>query len=105
MMMKWQASWFIALLLTGCSVIQGTPRPAPPPGPVPQEIRRDQTSGLIKAGHITVIERGSPQDAERAILARATAAGVNYYQILFIEQTLYSGQWHAEAILYRQADR
>lgn len=94
--------WFCLLLLTGCAVLQGTPRPAPAPGMTPVEIQRDQTAGLVTVGHINVLVRGSPQDAERAILAQATAARVDYFQILFIEESLYSGQWRSEAILYRQ---
>ncbi len=33
-------------LLSGCSVLQGTPEPAPPVTDHPQEIRRNQTEGL-----------------------------------------------------------
>lgn len=44
------ASLIAALLLSACSVLQGTPQPAPPVADHPQEIRRDQTQGLQRMG-------------------------------------------------------
>lgn len=54
------ASLIAALLLSACSVLQGTPQPAPPVADHPQEIRRDQTQGLQRMGTVSALVRGSP---------------------------------------------
>lgn len=46
-------------LLSGCSVLQGTPEPAPPVTNHPQEIRRNQTEGLQRTGTVSAMVRGS----------------------------------------------
>lgn len=46
-------------LLSGCSVLQGTPEPAPPVTDHPQEIRRNQTEGLQRLGTVSAMVRGS----------------------------------------------
>ena len=71
-------------LLSGCSVLQGTPEPAPPVTDHPQEIRRNQTEGLQRLGTVSAMVRGSPDDAEDAIEAQAVAAKADYYVITMI---------------------
>ncbi|QSW35870.1 biofilm peroxide resistance protein BsmA [Leclercia pneumoniae] len=97
---------FVALLLVllscGCSVLQGTPQPAPPVADHPQEIRRNQTEGLQRMGTITALERGSPMDVENAIKAQAAAAKADYYVIILVDETVITGQWYSQAILYRK---
>ncbi|KAF0667445.1 transporter, partial [Salmonella enterica subsp. enterica serovar Worthington str. BCH-4719] len=51
------ASLIAALLLSACSVLQGTPQPAPPVADHPQEIRRDQTQGLQRMGTVSALVR------------------------------------------------
>lgn len=46
-------------LLSGCSILQGTPEPAPPVTDHPQEIRRNQTEGLQRLGTVSAMVRGS----------------------------------------------
>jgi hypothetical protein len=96
------AALLLALLLGGCSVLQGTPQPAPPVADHPQEIRRNQTEGLQRMGTITALERGSPMDVENAIKAQAVAAKADYYVIILIDETVITGQWYSQAILYRK---
>ncbi|SQA97759.1 putative biofilm stress and motility protein A [Cedecea neteri] len=65
---------FMAALLSACSVLQGTPQPAPSPTNYPQEIQRSQTAELIKIGTVTAVVRGSPMDSEAIIKKKAAAA-------------------------------
>ncbi|WP_313080818.1 biofilm peroxide resistance protein BsmA [Atlantibacter sp.] len=92
----------LALLLSACGSLQGTPRPAPPVTDQPQEIQRDQTQGLIRMGTVSVMVHGAPSDSEEAIRAKAVAAGVDYYQILLNDETVVPGQWYSQAILYNK---
>lgn len=96
------ASLIAALLLSACSVLQGTPQPAPPVADHPQEIRRDQTQGLQRMGIVSALVRGSPDDAIDKIRAKAVAAKADYYVILMVDETVVTGQWYSQAILYRQ---
>ncbi|ECY3255872.1 biofilm peroxide resistance protein BsmA [Salmonella enterica subsp. enterica serovar Alachua] len=96
------ASLIAALLLSACSVLQGTPQPAPPVADHPQEIRRDQTQGLQRMGTVSALVRGSPDDAIAEIRAKAAAAKADYYVILMVDETVVTGQWYSQAILYRQ---
>ncbi|WP_024142684.1 biofilm peroxide resistance protein BsmA [Salmonella enterica] len=96
------ASLIAALLLSACSVLQGTPQPAPPVADHPQEIRRDQTQGLQRMGTVSALVRGSPDDAIDEIRAKAAAAKADYYVILMVDETFVPGQWYSQAILYRQ---
>ena len=89
-------------LLSGCSILQGTPESAPPVTDHPQEIRRNQTEGLQRMGTVTALERGSPADVENAIKAKAVAAKADYYVIIMVDETIITGQWYSQAILYRQ---
>ncbi|WP_314144033.1 biofilm peroxide resistance protein BsmA [Buttiauxella noackiae] len=92
----------LATTLSACSVLQGTPEPAPPATGVPQEIQRYQTQGLTKIGTVTALEHGSPMDAERALEEKAVAAKADYYVILLNDETVVPGQWYAQAMLYRK---
>ncbi|HFW2459883.1 TPA: biofilm peroxide resistance protein BsmA [Salmonella enterica subsp. enterica serovar Typhimurium] len=96
------ASLIAALLLSACSVLQGTPQPAPPVADHPQEIRRDQTQGLQRMGTVSALVRGSPDDAIDEIRAKAVATKADYYVILMVDETVVTGQWYSQAILYRQ---
>lgn len=96
------ASLIAALLLSACSVLQGTPQPAPPVADHPQEIRRDQTQGLQRMGTVSALVRGSPDDVIDKIRAKAAAAKADYYVILMVDETVVTGQWYSQAILYRQ---
>ncbi|EAW8016121.1 biofilm peroxide resistance protein BsmA [Salmonella enterica] len=101
------ASLIAALLLSACSVLQGTPQPAPPVADHPQEIRRNQTQGLQRMGTVSALVRGSPDDAideirAKAAAAKAAAAKADYYVILMVDETVVTGQWYSQAILYRQ---
>ena len=89
-------------LLSGCSILQGTPEPAPPVTDHPQEIRRNQTEGLQRMGTVSALVRGSPDDAEEAIKAQAVAAKADYYVIIMIDEPIITGQWYSQAILYRK---
>ncbi|WP_253380147.1 biofilm peroxide resistance protein BsmA [unidentified bacterial endosymbiont] len=89
-------------LLSGCNALQGTPQPAPPVADHPQEIRRNQTEGLQRMGTISALVRGSPDDAEEAIKAQAVAAKADYYVVIMIDETIVTGQWYSQAILYRK---
>jgi hypothetical protein len=90
----------ISLLLGGCAAFNTTPQAPPPPTSHAQEITRAQSSGLRKLGNITVTTRGSPDDAERALAARANQLGAVYYQILMLDETTLPGFWYGTAILY-----
>lgn len=102
MVMRRLAPLLWVLLLSGCSVLQGTPTPPPPVSDTPQEIRRDQTGGLTRIGTVSVQMPGAPSDIEAQIRAKAVAAGADYYVILMIDETILTGQWYSQAILYRQ---
>lgn len=102
MVMRRFAALLLMLLLSGCSALQGTPLPAPPVADHPQEIRRNQTEGLQRMGTVSALVRGSPDDAEEAIKAQAVAAKADYYVIIMIDETIITGQWYSQAILYRQ---
>ena len=80
----------LSLLLTGCAAFKTTPEAPPPPTSHAQEISRAQSYGL----------RGSPDDAERALAARANQVGAVYYQILMLDETTLPGFWYGTAILY-----
>lgn len=92
----------LAMLLSACGSLKGTPQPAPPVTDQPQEIQRSQTQGLIRMGTVSVMERGAPSDSEAAIKAKAIAAGADYYQILLNDETVVPGQWYSQAILYKK---
>lgn len=66
------------------------------------EIRRNQTEGLQRLGTVSAMVRGSPDDAEDAIEAQAVAAKADYYVITMIDETIITGQWYAQGILYRK---
>lgn len=90
----------LTLLLSGCAAFTTTPQAPPPPGHQAQEISRAQSYGLPKLGTITATTRGSPDDAQRAIAAKANQAGAVYYQILMLDETTIPSFWYATAILY-----
>ncbi|MCV2535477.1 biofilm peroxide resistance protein BsmA [Enterobacter wuhouensis] len=102
MVMRRFAALLLVLLLSSCSVLQGTPQPAPPIADHPQEIRRNQTEGLQRMGTVSALVRGSPDDAEDAIKAQAIAAKADYYVIIMVDETIITGQWYSQAILYRK---
>lgn len=102
MVMHRFAALLLVLLLSGCSALQGTQQPAPPVADHPQEIRRNQTEGLQRMGTVSALVRGSPDDAEEAIKAQAVAAKADYYVIIMVDETIITGQWYSQAILYRQ---
>ncbi|EOP3517091.1 biofilm peroxide resistance protein BsmA [Escherichia coli] len=104
------ASLLLVLMLSACSALQGTPQPAlqgtPQPAPPvtdhPQEIRRDQTQGLQRIGSVSTMVRGSPDDALAEIRAKAVAAKADYYVVVMVDETIVTGQWYSQAILYRK---
>lgn len=98
--MRYAFLLFFALLLSGCSVFKDTPEAPPAPTSHAQEISRSQTHGLPRLGSISVSVRGSPDDAEREIDARANQAGAIYYQIVMVDETVMPGLWYATATLY-----
>ncbi|WP_417315432.1 biofilm peroxide resistance protein BsmA [Enterobacter sp.] len=102
MVMRRFAALLLVSLLCGCSALQGTPQPAPPVTDRPQEIRRNQTEGLQRMGTISAMVRGSPDDAQDAIRAQAVAAKADYYVIIIVDETIITGQWYSQAILYRK---
>jgi len=89
-----------SLMLSGCSTLTTTPQAPPPPASQPQEISRAQSVGLPKLGTVSVSTRGSPDDAQRAIAARARQTSAVYYQIVMLDDSAFPGIWHATAILY-----
>lgn len=93
----------LTLMLSACSALEGTPKPAPPVTGQPQEIQRNQTQGLVKIGTITAVERGSPDDTLRVLRAKAAAAKADYYQVLVNDETVMPGEWYGQAILFRKA--
>ncbi|OJR22048.1 bioflm peroxide resistance protein BsmA [Escherichia coli] len=96
------ASLLLVLMLSACSALQGTPQPAPPVTDHPQEIRRDQTQGLQRIGSVSTMVRGSPDDALAEIKAKAVAAKADYYVVVMEDETIVTGQWYSQAILYRK---
>ncbi|EFD8986679.1 biofilm peroxide resistance protein BsmA [Escherichia coli] len=104
------ASLLLVLMLSACSALQGTPQPAPPVTNHPQEIRRDQTQeirrdqtqGLQRIGSVSTMVRGSPDDALAEIRAKAVAAKADYYVVVMVDETIVTGQWYSQAILYRK---
>lgn len=88
------------LLAAGCSQFKTKPESPPPPTSQAQEVNRAQSLTLVKISTITVNERGSPDDAERAIAAKANQAGASYYYIQMVSETVMPGLWYASAILY-----
>lgn len=92
----------LVMLLTGCSVLEGKPQPAPLVADHPQEIRRNQTQGLQRMGTVTSMVRGSPDDAIDEVKAKAAAAKADYYVIVMVDETIVTGQWYSQAILYRK---
>lgn len=91
---------FFTLLLISCSQFTTTPKAPPPAGPKAQEINRAQTLNLRRLGTISVTVRGSPDDAERAVAAKATTAGATWYRIQLVSETVMPGYWYSTAILY-----
>ncbi|MFS2224328.1 biofilm peroxide resistance protein BsmA [Pantoea sp. B65] len=98
--MRITITFLLTLLLTGCSVWQTTPQAPPAATSQAQEISRAQSIGLTKVGTISATERGSPDDVQRAIAAKANAAGVPYYQIIMVSETVVPGMWYATAVLF-----
>lgn len=92
----------LALSLSGCTLLEGSPEAPPPATDHPQEIRRNQTEGLQRMGTVSALIYGSPMDAEEAIRAKATAQKADYYVIVMIDDTVVPGQWYSQAILYRK---
>jgi len=91
----------VGIMMSGCAALTGTPVAPPAPTDRAQEIHRDQTTHLTPFGRVTVNERGSPMDAEQAIVAQANARHATYYQIIMLGETITPGVWRGEAILYR----
>ena len=102
MVMRRFAPWLMAIALTGCSALQGTPKAPPPATDHPQEIQRNQTAGLQKMGTVSVLMYGSPMDVEAALKLKAEAAKADYYVVLLVDETIVTGQWYSQAILYRK---
>ena len=55
MVMRRLTPWFLAIALSGCSALQRTPKAPPPATDHPQEIHRNQTTGLQKMGTVSVL--------------------------------------------------
>jgi Protein of unknown function (DUF1471). len=102
MAMRRFAPLLLVMLLSGCSVLQGTPEPPPPLTSHPQEIQKNQTEGLQKMGTVSAMVYGSPMDVEAEIKAKVAAAKADYYVIVMIDDTMVPGQWYSQAILYRK---
>ena len=90
----------MALMLSGCSVLQTTPQPLPPPTAQAQEINRAQSMTLTRLGTASVTVRGSPDDAERALAKKANESGARNYLIQLVSETVAPGLWYASAIFY-----
>lgn len=90
-----------SLLLSGCALVHPTPVPRPPLKPYAQELSLAQTLDLCKTANVHVTVYGSPDDAERAIHAMANQAGVRWYRIIMVSDTVVPGRWYSEAIFYR----
>ena len=102
MAIKWFISMLLALLLSGCTLLEGTPEAPPPVTDHPQEIRRNQTEGLQRMGTVSALVYGSPMDVEETIKAKVAARKADYYVIVMIDDTVVPGQWYSQAILYRK---
>jgi len=89
-----------ALLLSGCSALHTTPQPPPAATSQAQQITRAQSLSLTRLGNISATVRGSPDDAERAIAAKANALGATYYHIIMVSETVVPAMWYATATLY-----
>jgi len=100
--MRRLASLLLVVLLSGCSVLEGTPEAPPPVTNHPQEIRRNQTEGLQRIGTVSAMVYGSPMDAESAIKEKVVAAKADYYVIIMIDDSVVPGQWYSQAIMYRK---
>ena len=92
----------LALLLSGCTILEGTLEAPPPVTDHPQEIRRNQTAGLQRIGTVSSLVYGSPMDVEASIKEKVTARKADYYVIVMIDDTVVPGQWYSQAILYRK---
>ena len=92
----------LALSLSGCTLLEGTPEAPPPATDHPQEIRRNQTEGLQRMGTVSALVFGSPMDVEASIKEKVTAQKADYYVIVMMDDTVVPGQWYAQAILYRK---
>jgi len=101
-LMRRMAPLILITLLSGCSVLEGTPKAPPPVTQSPQEIQRNQIEGLQRMGTVSAMVYGSPMDAEDAIEKKAIAAKADYYVIIMIDDTVFPGQWYSQAILYRK---
>jgi len=97
--MRW-LSLLVVLLLSGCSLFTTRPEPPPPVQAQAQEITRAQSMTLTRLGTVSVSVRGSPDDAERAIAAKANAAGAKFYVVQMVSETVMPGRWYSTAILY-----
>ncbi|PIJ52062.1 bioflm peroxide resistance protein BsmA [Erwinia sp. OLTSP20] len=95
-----RTSLLLLLLLSGCSAFKSTPQPPPPPAASAQEINKAQRFNLPVLGNDSVTVSGSPDDALRAIKARANAVHATYYLILALDETLRPGFWYATAKFY-----
>ncbi|WP_330983350.1 MULTISPECIES: biofilm peroxide resistance protein BsmA [Enterobacterales] len=102
MAMRRFAPILLAVLLSGCTVLQGTPEAPPPLTSHPQEIKRNQTEGLQKIGTVSALVYGSPMDVEAALKEKVTAAKADYYVVVMVDDTVVPGQWYSQAILYRK---
>ena len=78
MVMRRFSPGLLAIVLSGCSALQGTPEAPPPATDHPQEIQRYQTAGLQKMATVSVLMYGSPMDVEAALKAKAEAAKADY---------------------------
>lgn len=96
--MRW-LSLLVVLLLSGCSLFATRPEPPPPVQAQAQEITRAQSMTLTRLGTVSVSVRGSPDDAERAIAAKANAAGAKFYVVQMVSETVMPGRWYSTAIL------
>lgn len=90
----------VILMLTACSQLRTQPEQPPAPLSTAQEITRAQSMTLQKRGTISVTERGSPDDALRAIAAKANTAGAPYYLVQLVSETVMPGMWYSTATLY-----
>ena len=78
MVMRRFCPWLLAIVLSGCSALQGTPEAPPPATDHPQEIQRYQTAGLQKMATVSVLMYGSPMDVEAALKDKAEAAKARF---------------------------
>lgn len=100
---RWRLAIFsCSLLLSACGL--NTPEPAPPPGQQAIEITRQQSLSVDRIDSLSVIVRGSPDDADREVQRLANLRGAQYYQIVSRTESekLNPGVWRAFAVLYRQ---